>query len=82
MSTYYYLVCRDCKEYTFAARVGGTVGFAGDADKAVPQFMVAHCGCNLEVLSEHNIDETDGYLEWEPENAEALYEQATRDAPL
>jgi hypothetical protein len=53
LSTYFYLVCNDCKQYSALASrsgsgVGGLVG-----DEWIRPFAVAHCDHDIEVMSEY-----------------------------
>lgn len=64
MSTYYYILCHDCKVSCDAARVGRAgPGHLINSDVDVPAFMVAHVGHKVAIVSEHS-EEGAGYRDF------------------
>ena len=57
MSTYYYLVCKDCKEQTGVIGKSHGVYYGSDkVNKEVADFLAEHEGHHLSYMSEHAID--------------------------
>lgn len=74
MSTYYYLVCDEHKEYCDGASktAGGGACHLCDSQVTLPKFIFVHKSCLLRVASEH--EETHGtYKEWSESNCEKMY---------
>jgi len=79
MSTYFYVVCHDHKEKCDAASrtAGGGVCHLCDSDHTLLPFLVAHCQCNIRVVSEHTEDDEElDYREW---TAETVKEEIERE---
>jgi hypothetical protein len=80
MSTYYFMLCKDCNETCNAASTSGTPKGPNvliDSWLVLPKFLMFHLGCNLECISE--ADERSysdsGMLEWSEENLEAMLDR-------
>lgn len=69
MSTYFKLVCDKHKERTDCASrtLGGWCSLADSEITLIP-FLIAHCGCNLRCVSEHEDDAySDSFRDWTSE---------------
>lgn len=81
MSTYYKLICEKHKERTDASsRTLGGWCFLGDGGETLVPFLIAHCGCNIRSVSEHedeSYDET--YRDWTRESVEEEVHKAQLD---
>lgn len=77
MSTYYYLICNDHKEWTDAvSRTTWGYCFMGDGQKTLQPFIIAHSHCNIEIVDESWYDDVRRlkYRKWE--NVEEEIEKA------
>lgn len=75
MSTYYSLICENCGERVEAVSrtISGTSPF-GDSELTLLPFLIAHEGCAIKVVSEHNEDFHDNkYLDWTAGNFKDLH---------
>jgi len=88
MSTYYYLVCETHKEVTDAAsRTAGGYCPLGDSTETLIPFIIAHCGCEVKIINEHdsfweriNYDlEESKYREWQENTVKKEIESAQED---
>lgn len=71
MSTYYFMVCDKHKERTPAASwtMMGIGCRLGDSDTTLNPFIVAHAGCLVRIVSEHENDAYDeSFSDWTEEN--------------
>ena len=71
MSTYYFMVCDTHKEKTDAAsRTAGGYCPLGDSDTTLTPFIIAHAGCDVRIISEHEAEAAvyDSYYHWTPED--------------
>jgi len=70
MSTYYALICEDCKEKVDgASRTAGGYSALVEGPACLIPFIITHAGCHVEIISEH--DErwcSDDYFEWTKNN--------------
>lgn len=85
MSTYFYLVCDDCKQSIGIARIGGA-SFLGPLDdqQVLPApFAIVHEGHHLTVVSEGHPKSWE-YREWMPEQVHDLIKtnELTSDCQL
>lgn len=74
MSIYYFMICKKHMERTDAcsSRAGG-IGTLGDSAETLLHFLVAHCGCPVEIISEHHDDSfNDRFADWDAENVEEM----------
>ena len=81
MSTYYYIVCDDCKEITDAASrtAGGYCNLGASEDTLLP-FIITHAHHNIDILSEHNNELHDvTFIRWTEENVKGMIRQAEED---
>jgi hypothetical protein len=75
MSTYYYIVCDKHMERTDAAsRTAGGIGcHLADSEYTLLPFIVAHAGCPVRIVSEHENDSYDDRFEdWTDSNVEDM----------
>jgi hypothetical protein len=78
MSTYFTLICEDHKEKVDAASrtIGGYCPLAEGPVCLVP-FIIAHAGCHVEIVSEHDERSwSDDYFEWTEANLAECLERA------
>ena len=71
MSTYYYMVCGKHLERTYAASgtAGGIGNHLADSPHTLLPFIVAHAGCPVRIVSEHEDDSHDERFEdWTESN--------------
>ena len=81
MSTYYYMVCDDHKERTWAASrtAGGCCGL-GDSDITLIPFIIAHSECNVRIVSEsHDDSYDDTFRDWDAADIEGEIARAQED---
>ena len=81
MSTYYKLICHDHKERTDAvSRTAGGSCFLADGHRTLLPFLIAHCGCNVGIVSEHDEDYyNEDFRDWEEANVDHEILDAKRD---
>jgi len=82
MSTYYFIVCDDHRERTDAASSAAGGCALADGPHTLIPFIIAHHGCNVRIVSEHDEEGfSDDYEDWTQEN---VAEQKCKDrtAPL
>lgn len=74
MSTYYFVVCNDCREITDAAsRAHGGWSNLLDSEETLPPFIIAHHGHNIEIINEHDDSEkTESFTEWTAGNVSEM----------
>ena len=75
MSTYYFIVCDKHKERTDAAShtMAGIGCRLGDSDTTLNPFIVAHAGCPVRIVSEHEDDSYDeSFADWTEENVREM----------
>ncbi len=75
MSTYYYIICEDCKERTDAAsRTVGGYCHLGYSQYTLLPFIISHSNHSVRIVSEHD-DEAygDEYVSWDDINAKDMY---------
>lgn len=76
MSTYYYLACKDHKEYCDgASRTLDGVCHLAKSNFYLPKFIFRHQNCDLFVVAEWDDEILDEYTEWEEHNWEELYKK-------
>ena len=77
MSTYYFMVCVDhLKRCDAASQVaGGGVCQLGESVAPLLRFIVEHCGCRMQSVSEHDID---SYSERFADSSEVKTDGASR----
>lgn len=77
MSTYYFLVCDKHMERTDACSwTAWGIGKSpmGDSQDTLGPFIVAHHGCNLRCVSEHDYDaDNPNYKDWTSANVEEMF---------
>ncbi len=88
MSTYYFIVCDDCKEVTDAVsqmlrksrpNIRGYDHLI-DSDETLLPFIIIHSEHRTRIVSEHSNDPYSGeYLRWTKDNMEGLIWEAQRD---
>lgn len=79
MSTYYKLVCDDHMECSDAAsRTAGGWCFFGYGDETLVPFIIAHCGCRVRIINEHD-DDWAKHREWRGEEVDAEVKMADDD---
>lgn len=77
MSTYYFLICDDHRERTDAASSAAGGCALADGPHTLIPFIIAHCGCNVRIVSEHDEEGcSDDYEDWTEENVK---EQKNKD---
>ena len=67
LSTYFYMVCDKHLERTAAAskRASGTACHLADSQHTLLPFIVAHAGCPVRIVSEHEKDGVDErFVDW------------------
>ena len=81
MSTYYKIVCDDHMERTDAAsRTAGGHCFLSDGKRTLLPFIIAHCGCRIRIVSEHDDDYHDeDFQEWKEEGVAREIQDARQD---
>lgn len=84
MSTYYEIVCHDHKERVDACSrtaTGKGNSHVGDSLECLGPFLVKHCGCRLECISEYDrrTEYPDGEMcEWKMWTADGIQEGDVR----
>ncbi len=69
MSTYYYAVCEDCREYCDAASSGGD-HLLVDSPSTLSPFIACHGDCHNFRIKSDNVWDSAGYLRWTPATIE------------
>jgi hypothetical protein len=78
MSTYYSIICNDCKERTDAASqtAGGRGCACGYSSETLHPFIVFHSGCNVRIVNEHQDEWSDeDYKEWTSDNYKEMFDR-------
>lgn len=74
MSTYYFVTCKKHQQRADAASwMSHGVHHLCDSAETLPAFLVAHRGCELKVVSEHEDAELDGLESWTEKNLDDMF---------